>query len=73
MKKLVQKIVSEILKYKQEIAIASFISSIIIVGVMMTKPKTPAEKVAKVAKVVEVKEVVEVVEVVDSLEIKDDN
>tara|TARA_R110002012_G_scaffold263322_2_gene446043 strand:+ start:230 stop:433 length:204 start_codon:yes stop_codon:yes gene_type:complete len=67
MKKLVQKIVSEILKYKQEIAIASFISSIIIVGVMMTKPKTPAEKVAKVA------EVKEVVEVVDSLEIKDDN
>ena len=67
MKKLVQKIVSEILKYKQEIAIASFISSIIIVGVMVTKPKTPAEKVAKVV------EVKEVVEVVDSLEIKDDN
>ena len=70
MKKLVQQIVNGILKYKKEIAIASFISSILIVGVMMTKPKTPAEKATPPTE--EVEEVIEVVETVDSLEIKDD-
>ncbi len=69
MKKLVKKLISEVLKYKKEIAIATFISSILIVGVMMTKPKAPVEEA--VPQVIE--EVVEVeVEVIDSLEIKDD-
>jgi len=65
MKKLVDKLVSEVLKYKKEIAIAAFISSILIVGVMMTKPKAPVEEV--VPQVME-----EAVEVIDSLETKDD-
>ena len=70
MKKLVKKLISEVLKYKNEIAIAAFISSILIVGVMMTKPKAPVEEA--VPQVIEEVVEVEVVETVDSLEIKDD-
>ena len=65
MKKLVDKLVSEVLKYKKEIAIAVFISSILIVGVMMTKPTTPIEKAVPQV-------MAEAVEVIDSLETKDD-
>ncbi len=67
MKKLISKLISEALKYKKEIAIASFISAILIVGVMMTKPKAPIEEAAPQV----IEEAVEV-EVIDSLEIKDD-
>jgi len=68
MKKLVKKLISEVLKYKKEIAVAVFITSLLAAGVMLTKCKAPVEEVAPI--VVEVE--VEVVETVDSLEIKDD-
>ena len=69
MKKLIQKIVSEVLKYKKEIAIAAFIAALVVVGVMMTKPKaqviTPVEEPAVVVEVV-------VEEISDSIKVKDD-